>query len=239
MKFLKIFLTVIVLLMTVIICSSKPALHKAFVITGENFKLERYTEKPSSSTKVQLTSQEYGSDREVKIEPSAFLTDETKKTVNNNVNISTEQVNVDTDIPLDILNAFDENKNDDKPIKKLSKREEIIAWNKWRSDLQNNIMMNSGVSGTIGTMYYFSFKVDKFRHISNIKAFTTNPLYQKEVNDKLIPSIKNTDYSQILEFPKGSARESTKFKGMFIIWDETSLATPGDFNDVERVHVYE
>ena len=130
-------------------------------------------------------------------------------------------------------------RTEDNVVKPLNKREEQIAWNKWRSDIQNEIMMQSQVDGSLGTFFYFSFKVDKYRHISNIKVFCSNPLYLKEASEKITAVIENLEYSQLLEFPKGSERESTTVKGMFGIGLETTLSNPGDFNDFERVNVYE
>lgn len=240
MKFLKIFLPIIFILLTIVVCNVKPGLHKTLVIKNANFKLERYTDAVENKTLGQAQRSEYGSNREVKVEPSAFLTEDIN-VVQNNQNDNIIEKTVETEVPSQLQYPLSEqvDTQENKNTRQLTKREEMIAWNKWRSDIQNEIMTKAEVSAPIGTMFYFSFKVDKFRHISNIKAFSTNPMFHKEVTDKLIPTIKNYEYSQLLEFPKGSVRKETKFNGMFVIWNETSLATPGDFNDVERVRVYE
>lgn len=248
MKFLRIFIIIALLLLTVVIGITSPRLHKIFVITGSDFKLERYTEKPAPS-EIKIASQSIAGQHPVKIEPSAFITD--TKTVVQPSDFMSEEKPVVTDsinpdnIPLELqeqaASLLDE-VNKAKAVTssdKLTKKEELIAWNKWRSDIINDVMVKAGVEAPIGTFFYFSFKVDKFRHISNIKAYTTNPLYKKEVKEKLVPTIKKMEYTQILEFPKGSERDSTVVRGMFAISDETMLSNPNDFNDLERVNVYE
>lgn len=233
MKFLKIFLTVIVLILTVVLCSIKPALHKSFVITGSDFKLERYSEKAAEKTVALAPKTEYKSHRDVKIEPSLFLNQEQKAVKTQPQTLPADETRQELQEVISDLTTGEEEP------RQLTRREEMIAWNKWRSDLQNQIMLNANVAAPVGTFFYFSFTVDKFRHISNIKAYSTNPFFQNEVTEKLVPAIKNFEYTSMLEFPKGSAREKTKFKGMFMIGFETSLSTPGDFNDIERVNVYE
>lgn len=246
MNFLRIFIITALLLLTVVIGITSPKLHKTFVITGSDFKLERYTEKLTQSEIKIASQQNEGVQRPVKIEPSVFMTD--KKTVVQPSEFMSEEKPVVTDsinpdnMPLELqeqLTQLVNEVNEDEPSAKLTKREELIAWNKWRSDIMNDVMLKASVDAPIGTFFYFSFKVDKFRHISNIKAFSTNPMYSKEVKDKLVPTIKKMEYTQILEFPKGSERDSTVVRGMFAISNETSLSNPNDFNDLERVNVYE
>lgn len=229
MKFLKIFLTIIVLILTVTVCSIKPALHKQFVITGSDFKLERYTEKTVDKTLALAPQTEYKSHRDVKIEPSVFLNQEQKVV----------KPSPSSEVTQELKEVLSDVTTQEEEPQKLTRREEMIAWNKWRSDLQNKIMLDANVAAPIGTFFYFSFTVDKFRHISNIRAYSTNPFFQSEVTEKLVPTIKKYEYTALLEFPKGSARQKTNFKGMFMIGFETSLSSPGDFNDIERVNVYE
>lgn len=242
MKFLKIVVILAIVILTVVIGAASPKLHKPFVITGANFVLDRYTEKlTQSDSKVASPNQ---TKRPVKIEPSAFLNGQTEipqQETDSQMNIPVEN-SVSDNIPLELqeqLINFANEMQADEQADKLSKREELIAWNKWRSNVQNEVMMGAQVEAPIGTMFYFSFKVDKFRHISNIKAYCTNPSYNKEVQNKLIPIIKKMEYTQILEFPKGSQRDSTTVRGMFGISDETVLAHPDDFHDLERVQIYE
>ena len=228
MNFLRIFSIIALILLTIIIGLAKPKLHKTFVIAGSDFKLQRYSEQISPQEIVYDNQPISASKRDVKIEPSAFMTD--------NKNIVTDKPEVKSEPVQELVNKKQE---EDSSGKSLSKREEMIAWNKWRSDIQNEIMMKSQVDAPLGTAFYFSFKVDKFRHISNIKALCSNPLYQKEASNKIVSTIKSLEYTKILEFPANSVRDETTVRGMYSIGTETSLSNTGDFNDIERVNVYE
>lgn len=218
------FLVIAVMLLTAAIGVLSPTLHKPLVITSADFNLKRYSE----PVKISHKPKPYKSLRDSKIEPSVFLTKDNT--------ISTDYQSVKPAQAQTIKNSEPKYK---KPVRKLTKKEEQIAWNVWRSNLQNEVMLRSEVSAPIGTVFIFSFKVDNSRHISNIKAYTTNPFYMSEVNENLIPVIKDLENSELLEFPAGSARKSIKFNGLFFIFNETSLSTPEDFNDIERVNVYE
>lgn len=200
-----------------------PKLHKSFVITSSDFNLNRYTEPVKISHK---KPKPYKSFRSSEIEPSDFLNGDNK--ISDAFQPKTKS-----------SESVSEQSEQKQPVRKLTKREEQIAWNTWHSNLQNEVMFRSNVTAPLGTAFIFSFKVDKSRHISNIKAYTTNPFYMSEVSENLIPAIKGLEKSDILEFPEGSARKSIKFNGVFFIWYETSFSTPGDFNDIERVNVYE
>lgn len=250
MKLLKIFVILAIVLLTVVVGITSPKLHKTFVITGADFKLERYTEKLSQQQIKTISQKPNSVSRHVNIEPSVFLTEQ-KKVIQPEIDMPQEkqvvndtnpQEDIVSQLPLELqeplsqlMNEMQEEVSDEK----LTKHEELIAWNKWRSDIMNEVMISSNVEAPIGTGFYFSFKVDKFRHISNVKGFCTNPLYSSQVGEKLIPAIKKLEYTQMLEFPKGSARNSTSVRGMFAIGTETSLANPDDFNDLERINVYE
>ena len=51
----------------------------------------------------------------------------------------------------------------------LTEAEEVIVWNKWRSDLQNKVMRDSRIAAPRGTVFRFSFTVNKFGQMSNLK----------------------------------------------------------------------
>ena len=42
-------------------------------------------------------------------------------------------------------------------VKQLTEQEEIIVWNQWRSNLQNQVMRDTKISAPIGTVFKFSF----------------------------------------------------------------------------------
>ena len=119
-------------------------------------------------------------------------------------------------------------------LKDAKVRAELIAWNKWRSDIQNQIMENAYVEAPYGTLFFFSFNVDKNKRITNIKVITSNP---NAKND--IPHIKSTiislDGKSLLEFPKGTNRKSVLFTGGFLMSDTEELSSPSDYRDFEYI----
>ncbi len=114
-------------------------------------------------------------------------------------------------------------------------REELIAWNAWRSKIQNWVMMNSEIEeATMGTIFYFTFTVDKYRNIKDLRIFCTNKSFSKDVKNvrSAILSLKG---KSILEFPKGSNRDKITFAGGFLLSNYSQLSSPSDFNDIEHV----
>ncbi len=123
--------------------------------------------------------------------------------------------------------------------KLLQKREETIAWNKWRSDLQNRIMEDATVPAPLGTIFFFSFKVSNKQKISDISVMCSNPFYQQEALDTILPVIKSYNGKSFLKFPKKTKRKSIKFDGSYMIWIENRFSSPDEYNDFERIQYYE
>ena len=118
----------------------------------------------------------------------------------------------------------------------MTEQEEIIAWNKWRSNLQNQIMRDSQIDyAPLGTLFLFTFVVDKFGNISNIKVECSNPNYMDVARNNVKPAIANLQKKPILNFPKGTQRTSTVVTGLFLIGTQERYSTPNDFSDYERV----
>ncbi len=118
----------------------------------------------------------------------------------------------------------------------MTEQEEIIAWNKWRSNLQNQIMRDSQIDyAPLGTIFLFTFVVDKFGNISNIKVECSNPNFMNVARDRVKPAISNLQRKPILNFPKGTQRTSTVVTGIFLIGTQERYSTPNDFSDYERV----
>lgn len=118
----------------------------------------------------------------------------------------------------------------------MTEQEEIIAWNKWRSNLQNQIMRDSNIDyAPLGTLFTFTFVVDKFGNISNIKVECSNPNYMDVARNNVKPAIANLQKKPILNFPRGTQRTSTVVTGLFLIGTQERYSTPNDFSDYERV----
>ena len=118
----------------------------------------------------------------------------------------------------------------------MTEQEEIIAWNKWRSNLQNQIMKDSNIDyAPLGTMFSFNFVVDKFGNVSNIKVDCSNPNYMYVARDNVKGAISRLQNKPILNFPKGSQRKSTVVQGYFFMGLEDRYSTPNNFPDFERI----
>lgn len=122
--------------------------------------------------------------------------------------------------------------------KVLTEEEEIIAWNIWRSNVNNYVMQNSaGKFGFIplGTQFSFSFLVDKFGNVSNIKVECSDPNYMHEARNVVKPAISAMQNKAILNFPEGTKRTTTQATGAFSIGRSNNFYNPGDFSDYERI----
>ena len=118
----------------------------------------------------------------------------------------------------------------------ITKQQELILWNKWRSDIQNQIMRDVKLpTVSKGTVFRFSFEVDKYGKISNIKTWSENSMYTPYAIQYIVPVIKSYQGKDILNFPQGSNRFVTTVEGGWKISDKTKFSTPDDFKDVEKI----
>lgn len=109
--------------------------------------------------------------------------------------------------------------------------EETIAWNVWRSRIQNKIMDTANVDGPYGTIFNFAFDVDYRGNISNIRANSRYP----EMNPEIVNAIKKLEHTEILKFPEKTKRKTTRFTGAFMLATYTQYSSPSDYNDFERI----
>jgi len=118
----------------------------------------------------------------------------------------------------------------------MTEQEEIIAWNIWRSNIQNQIMKDSNIDfAPLGTAFTFTFIVDKFGNVSNIKVDCSVPSFMDVARNNVKPAIANLQKKPILNFPKGTRRTSTVVTGMFLIGTQTRYSTPANYSDYETV----
>jgi len=114
--------------------------------------------------------------------------------------------------------------------------QEEILWNKWRSSLQNKIMADSKLPVVPqGTVFKFSFDVDKYGKISNLQTWSQNPIYTPYAIQYIAPAIRSLQGRSILNFPTGSNRVATTVHGAWKISQTSKYSTAADFNDSERV----
>lgn len=120
---------------------------------------------------------------------------------------------------------------------KLTEQQEIIMWNKWRSNIQNQIMHDVKLPIIQeGVIFKFSFEVDKFGRIYNVKTWSLSPNYTPYAIQYIAPVIKSYQGRAILEFPQGSNRFSTLVEGSWKIAKSAKFSTPEDYNDLEKVN---
>ncbi len=126
----------------------------------------------------------------------------------------------------------------DKEDRPLTEQEEIIVWNIWRSNLQNQIMRDTQISAPLGTTFKFSFTVDKKGRISNLKTWASPSAYNTVAINYLKPLIQSYQGQPILNFPSRTKRVITNVTGGFVISTEDKFSTPGDFSDIEKIKTY-
>ena len=121
-------------------------------------------------------------------------------------------------------------------ISPMTQQEETIAWNIWRSNLINQIMQDVKMP-TIpqGTVFQFSFTVDKYGKITNIQTGANPANYTPYAIQYITPVIRSYQGRSILNFPEGTARTTTQVTGKWRMSTTKKYSTPEDFNDIEKV----
>lgn len=115
---------------------------------------------------------------------------------------------------------------------------EEISWNVWRSNFINQIVDDLGMMDMEeypeGTWLYFSFEVDKYGLITNVKVFS--PLIDKKDKVKIANMMKKYTRKKITIFPKNSKRTKTTVNGIIVLsYFASKYTTPDDFSDVENI----
>ena len=120
--------------------------------------------------------------------------------------------------------------------KVLTAQEEEIAWNVWRSNLQNQIMRDVKLP-TIpqGTKFNYTFKVDKYGKITEVKTYATPSSYTPYAIQYIAPVIRSYQGRSILNYPAGTQRTIVEAYGAWKISTSSKYSTPQDYNDVEKV----
>lgn len=118
----------------------------------------------------------------------------------------------------------------------MSAQEEEIAWNKWRSNLNNQIMRDSKLPIVPnGIVFKYKFSVDKFGKVSNVQTWSTTQSYTPYAIQFIAPVIRSYQGHAILNFPTGSNRVTTEVTGAWRISSSEKLSTPSDYNDIEKI----
>lgn len=117
----------------------------------------------------------------------------------------------------------------------LTEQEEIIVWNRWRSNLQNKVMRDVKIDAPLGTRFRFSFTVDRYGQISNLKVWSDNPEYTSLAIRQIKPLLLSYQGQPVLKFPQGTKRIVTNVTGGFVLATFDKYSKPSDYSDIERV----
>ena len=121
-------------------------------------------------------------------------------------------------------------------VKTEIKMEEEIVWNKWRSDIQNQLMKDVQLPIIPqGTVFKFQFDVDKYGRISNVKTWSLTNSFTPYAIQYIAPVIKSYQGRELLNFPSGSNRTVTTVEGGWRIGKVSKYSTPNDYHDTEKV----
>ena len=238
MDFLKVITIILFILLTIFTIKIHPDMHQPMIIEDADFKLTRISDT--------ISTKNLPSAKTVKTSQPQTIAKKEQRVARTNSPDATSQVELLQQL---IKQAEQEEAVElEKPVKSdvkqqttnknpyMTEQEEIIAWNIWRSNLQNQIMRDSQIDyAPLGTLFMFTFVVDKFGNVSNIKVECSNPNYMDVVRNRVKPAIANLQRKPILKFPRGSQRTSTVVIGGFIIGTEERYASPENYSDYERI----
>ena len=240
MDFLKVITIILFILLTIFTIKIHPDMHQPIIIEDEHFQLTRISDT--------ITTKNIPTEKTAQPEPQKIKRTETK-VVYKNTPETTSQLEIlqqiiketEQEEPVELqkpvkpeIHQPEPKTTNDNPY--MTEQEEIIAWNRWRSNLQNQIMRDSRIDyAPLGTLFTFTFVVDKFGNISNIKIMCSNPNYMDIARSRVKPAIANLQRKPILKFPKGSRRTSTIFIGGFTIETHEIYASPENYSDYERI----
>ena len=96
-------------------------------------------------------------------------------------------------------------------------------------------MRDSRITAPRGTVFRFSFTVNKFGQISNLKVWSDTPNYTNYAIQALKPLLLSYQGQPILNFPARTKRITTNVTGGFVVSTQDKYTTPGDYSDIERV----
>ena len=257
MKFLIQILTILVITATISICAIKPEMHKTVLLYNSDYKLVpaqevevqkdeipvaemRVTQTPETVKKV---TQTVSAPKVTKVTQTTAKKPVTKTVTQPATKAQTKTVTSAKSTSTTVTAPQPVQKtvqtSTQSVPKVLTQKEEEIAWNVWRSNLQNSIMRDVRLPALpAGIIFRYSFTIDKYGKISNIYTYSENPSYTPYAIQYIAPVIRSYQGKSILNFPEGSARTVTEFKGGWKISASERLSSPNDYNDYEKVVKY-
>lgn len=222
--FLKISL-IIAIIATIGICALKPKMHTTVLVYNSDYKIAEQKIETIVEKNIPTVSQI-----------------QTPQTVEKKVETTTQEQNKinspkQTTVKLSKDKKYEPVKTQSvQKNKTLTAQEEEIEWNKWRSNLQNQIMKDVKLPIIPqGTVFKFEFDVDKYGKVSNIQTISLTPAYTPYAIQYIAPVIRSYQGHEILNFPQGSIRTQTHVKGGWKISQSVKYSTPKDYNDTETI----
>jgi hypothetical protein len=235
MNILKIIILTLIILVSFFVILLKPKMHKAIRIEKADFDVKQFSEKkaepkptPFYAPKQQATQAPVSKRVQNVFQPNNNVQPAQAPTTPRVV----PQQQLSQPKPMPPLAQPQSNTKQLTP-----EQEEIIAWNKWRSNLQNQVMRDSeGLGGTpLGTEYNFSFTLDKFGNISNLRIWADPSAYTQIGVRSIRPVLMGYQGQPILYFPPKSKRVVINIDGHFYISRTSKYSSPSDYSDYERV----
>ncbi len=224
--FLKILL-LLVIIATISICALKPKMHTNVLVFDSSYKIVEHNIDTTVEKDIPTVSQKQEEEKtQKKVET---VTQEQNK--NQTPKQTTVKLTKDTK-----YKPAETKKVTVTQPKILTEQEEEIEWNKWRSNLQNQIMKDVKLPIIPqGTVFKFEFDVDKYGKISNVQTISLSPEFTPYAIQYIAPVIRSYQGHSILNFPQGSNRTQTHVKGGWKIAQISKYSTPKDYNDTEKI----
>ena len=256
-------LAILTIILTLCICVTKPQMHRAVLVYDSDYTIvepktetevdrklpsmvqteqvkttKQAAEVPKTETKIFAKQ----TPTQTKTPVKTSTTTTVKSPVQNTQTQTQTAQNTQTvKIPEKTLQAINSHnaqttktiKIDPKPVL-MTEEQEQIAWNIWRSNLQNSIMRDVRLPiMPQGTVFKFTFNVDKYGRVSNVQTYSTNPKFTPYAIQYIAPVIRSYQGKSILNFPAGSSRTATRVEGGWKIADVAIYSSPSDYNDTE------
>lgn len=224
---------IITVILTLCICFTKPQMHKNMLIYNSDYEVvehkvetKKIQELPTVTTSTQKKTKDIEplDKTEIKEKIQKPVQKAIKKPVKNNQKSEIKQVKK-VEQPKKVQN-----------IQKNTQSSEEIQWNIWRSNIQNQIMKETQLPMLPqGTVFKYSFDVDKYGKVSNVQTWSENPAYTPYAIQYMSPVIRSFQGRSLLDFPQGTNRTTTTATGGMKISSKVKYSTPKDFHDTEIV----
>ena len=247
-------LLIVLIVATLFMCVTKPKLHHKVLVYNSDYVIVQ-PEVKSEKSEILPVKQVEVSTKDIKttdtktvekvpVKQSVKESNKVLKTVKTEPKVenskSIQKVESKTNVEPKIIKNNNSNVQKTEKVvpqtKTITQTQEEIEWNKWRSNLQNQIMSDVDlVDVPQGIAFKFTFDVDKYGKVSNVKTWSTTPSYTPHAIQYIAPVIKGYQGRSILNFPSGSNRTVVHFDGGIKISNYERYSTPQDYNDTERV----